>query len=73
MIRDCRSCGAKIVWTHTRRGRRMPINATQQVALVALSDPQATFEDLRERLGDEAVVSHFATCPNAAQHRGPRA
>lgn len=51
----------------------MPINATQQVALVALSDPQATFEDLRERLGDEAVVSHFATCPNAAQHRGPRA
>lgn len=72
MIRDCRSCLAKIVWMHTRSGKRMPIDATQPVALAALSDPQATFEDLRDRLGADAVVSHFATCPNAARHRSAR-
>ena len=42
----CSSCGESIVWCHTRKGNRAPLN------------PDG--------------ISHFATCPNAADHRRPR-
>ena len=68
----CRSCGASIVWVVTDPGgMRMPVDAKAEKRFVL--DP------LAERLGatpsarlEETYVSHFATCPNAAQHRKPR-
>ena len=54
----CRSCDEYIVWVKTQAGKNMPVDAD-------------SFDE-----GDELVydaerghISHFATCPNADQHR----
>ena len=61
----CRSCGAKIMWVETKKGKNMPIDYN---------------EDLEHRWADicpgtkpmfdaESMTSHFDTCPNASDHR----
>ena len=52
----CHSCHAPIVWLTTRAGKHMPVDA----AGVLADDRQ--FDSTRH-------ISHFATCPNANQHR----
>lgn len=62
----CRSCGASIVWVKTREyvnkkgeqkgGASMPIDA-------ATANGSSVFN------AQEGHISHFATCPNATQHR----
>ena len=68
----CGSCGAAIVWAETKNGKQMPMNVeTVPCSKCAgngriglLSDPCKTCN------GTGAIhVTHFATCPNAAQHR----
>jgi hypothetical protein len=69
----CRSCGAAIIWTRTEADKRMPIDTEpvdrgnlilkrghggQYWAIVAADDT-----------GPPRYVSHFATCPDADQHR----
>lgn len=49
----CRSCGAAIVWIVTTAGRRMPLSK----ASWRPDDQGGTY------------LSHFADCPNAADHR----
>jgi hypothetical protein len=58
---DCRSCGAKIVWFNTPAGKKMPVDEA-----TTLPTDAAHQIDLKRH------VSHFATCPNANQHRRPR-
>lgn len=62
----CRSCGAAIRWIVMVSGKRMPVDAKPAKLIV--------LDDMPEPRG--AVVdcwtSHFATCPNAAQHRKGR-
>ncbi len=58
-ITRCRSCRAQIVWFETPRGKRMPVDA-------------ATVEPDDQELDLSRHVSHFATCPNSAQHRRSR-
>lgn len=64
----CRSCGAEIRWVTTARGRRMPLS-------VASSESRFVLTGENDPAGNpyaEVVVtyvSHFADCPNAAQHR----
>lgn len=58
----CKSCGADIVWKKTQAGKPVPLNP-----------PEKRFIDqdggrVYVMLVD-TYVSHFATCPNAAQHR----
>jgi hypothetical protein len=55
----CRSCGAAIVWFKTSAGKNMPVDAAG-----------VTQEDLVLDLTRH--TSHFATCPQANQHRRPR-
>ena len=55
-IDKCGSCKAEIVWLMTKNLRPMPTDA----ATVKPEDTQ--FDEKRHK-------SHFATCPNAAQHR----
>lgn len=65
----CRSCGAPILWVKTEAGKRMPIDAKPERRVVL--DPLAVrlgADELTARVVD-TYVSHFATCPNAAQHR----
>lgn len=77
----CRSCGAEIFWAETAGGKRMPVDADP------VPDGNVIVEDrpgdgLRATVlepgalmlddpGLPRYVSHFATCPNASQHRHP--
>lgn len=58
-VKKCRSCDAAVVWLVTDRGKSMPVDAET----VAVDD--TTFDPRKHR-------SHFATCPDANQHRKPR-
>ncbi len=55
----CRSCDAPIHWIITAANKRMPVDAAPFEAALPGSDTMHQ--------------SHFATCPNAAQHRKPAA
>lgn len=81
---ECRSCGAEIEWVVvSKSGKNMPIDViptdTGNIAKLPTTDA-ATGNKLVEyvmqggMLGDhrELYVSHFATCPNADQHRKGR-
>lgn len=77
-LAHCQSCEAPIIWTVTERGKRMPVNAEAV-------DVQHGFR-LKGRenggaplarwglamAGEKLYVAHFATCPDAAQHRRPK-
>lgn len=56
----CRSCGAKIRWGVTKAGKQIPINTPVQT----VSDEHG--------IGVDQANTHWATCPNAAQHRRRR-
>lgn len=68
----CRSCGALVFWrNHVGTGRPAPIdieaNPTGNVVLVA---PDGyTIMPVTEATELDRFTSHFATCPNAADHR----
>lgn len=68
----CKSCGAPIRWAKTPSGSSVPLDA-EPVASgnVALrSDGIAIYLKAGEpRPAGATFVSHFATCPDAKQHR----
>jgi hypothetical protein len=82
-VSRCRSCGAPIRWAVTVNGKRMPVddqptpggnvstvpNGAGPGLLLALVHPpgQTTLDADEPRF-----TSHFATCPNADQHRKDR-
>jgi hypothetical protein len=75
-MRFCRSCSAPIRWGTTYEGARIPLDFD-----AAATGNIRWFDDGRidvlnakrarvyRQLGVPLYVSHFATCPNAAQHR----
>jgi hypothetical protein len=77
----CRSCKQPIVWARAEGSDRwMPMNAEPDAngthVLMGWDDPpvatkvgagELAFSEVRER-----YTSHFATCPNANDHRKPR-
>lgn len=76
----CSSCAAPIMWAKvTRSGARIPIDADPvaggNVRVVAgdrvevLTKAEA---EAAERAGVPLHVSHFATCPDAREHRKPK-
>jgi hypothetical protein len=85
-VTRCRSCGAPIRWAVTVNGKRMPVDdqPTPDGTLV-LSDPspgayaptvaqyvEPEQSPLFEVPDPPRFTSHFATCPNADQHRKDR-
>lgn len=64
----CDSCGAAIVWAETTEKKRMPLDAAPERRMLVVHTPGGPHAQV-------VVVyrSHFATCPNADQHRKPRA
>jgi hypothetical protein len=58
-ITRCKSCRAMIIWLKTAAGKNMPCDADS----VYPADDQ--FDPAKH-------VSHFRTCPQAAQHRRAR-
>lgn len=60
---QCRSCSAQILWVETSTGKKMPLDYPGERRFVIESGNGML---ARQR---ETYVTHFATCPNAAQHR----
>ncbi|HET9954136.1 MAG TPA: hypothetical protein VFQ61_06515 [Polyangiaceae bacterium] len=58
--KKCLSCGAEIVWVEMQSGRRMPLDAKPQKLIVIEADKGEV---------KLCFTSHFATCPDAAEHR----
>ncbi len=72
----CNSCGAEIIWAHTASGKAIPLDAEpvpfgNLVVVPGADGPRALSVNIPGALGPR-YVSHFATCPNANQHRKPR-
>jgi len=76
----CRSCGAEILWVHTERGKKMPLDAEPYTG----DKPSGLFVRRWDHALDVAVAiattpdafpgeplytSHFATCPDADRWR----
>lgn len=63
----CKSCGDRIIWAITEKGKAMPVNAeaAARITLEAAPGPdeRPTVRFVR------TYTSHFATCPHAAGHR----
>lgn len=78
MSARCRSCGAAIIWAKTCGGKRMPVDAAPSADgnLVLIESAQFTEVSVVSEVspfpGRDRHKSHFATCPNAPQHRKPR-
>lgn len=59
----CRTCGAEILWVEMLdTGKKMPVDLPLQTVVVVNSDK--TQGAVRQ-----AASSHFATCPQASEHR----
>lgn len=75
----CRSCGAEIIWIKMRSGKAMPCDAYKRTMIkgdgkdVLITDDggiiHGTFADYEHGANASGYISHFATCPNANQHR----
>lgn len=73
----CRSCNAEIIWAVTAAGKRMPLDEASNAEGNVLLHENGTCivlaaGDDREWEDSSRHTSHFATCPNADQHRRPR-
>jgi hypothetical protein len=58
-IERCRSCHAPIVWLKTKLGKSMPVDVSKDSKFVI---GEQEYDPTKH-------ISHFATCPNAAEHR----
>jgi len=80
-LKECRSCGASIVWTITSRGKSMPCDMPaapdgefylfkrpDKIDAVHKASDDARVAQAKSR-NQNLYTSHFATCPQAAQHR----
>lgn len=75
----CKSCHASIVWCETEAGKRMPLDAEPSLSgntIVLGLGPDARTPRVRVLSAIELpassgprYTSHFATCPQAAEHR----
>ena len=82
----CKSCGAPIMWLKTDKGKWMPVDIkTEQFYPDPVGAKTYIMNDGHTMRGTPAPkdkevlpcvasgnVSHFATCPNASQHRRRR-
>lgn len=77
----CRSCSGPIDWAKSdTTGKPVPINHAPDPAgnLAVRRDEDGTLRvrsapaGAKLAAGEQRGTSHFATCPNADQHRRPR-
>ena len=77
-VSSCRTCRAEIVWAQTENGQRIPLDAAPYDG----DSPRGLFVFRRHLnsvyvvaatpdafAGEQLYRSHFATCPDAADHR----
>jgi hypothetical protein len=73
MSDQCRSCGADILWTRTRKGKKMPVNREPdekgRFVLLYHEDWILAHFDRRGSEPGAHYTSHYATCPDAEKWR----
>ncbi len=71
----CRSCGAPITFALTPKRRRIPLDVAPSpdgnLELKLIAGEQYAFTVQPGSGSSPLYKSHFATCPQAAQHRRP--
>jgi hypothetical protein len=74
--RPCRKCGMKIAFAEGPNGKQIPLQKIRNVYYIAADDaeararaldPRATADDGMRYDAGQLYVSHFETCPNAAE------
>ncbi len=73
-IKECRTCGAEIIWTITTTGKKMPVDAEPDSAgtFVLTEDGSDVRAKVDNAYRGPKHQSHFATCPDRADHRRSR-
>ena len=79
---QCRSCGAEIKFIKLKSGKWNPVDPQKRTLIegegneVIVTDSgeviTGRFASLEEGANRSGYISHFATCPNADQHRQER-
>lgn len=77
IMSKCKSCGAEIMWIQTVNGKPMPCDPKpipfvedKTGSLTLVTKDGRVVRAKADASSDEfGYVSHFATCPNANQHR----
>lgn len=73
----CRSCGAKIMWVKTKKGKNMPIDYDPELEHlwadaeepVRADSARGRRQPVKPEFDPGNMTSHFETCPNAEDHR----
>lgn len=70
MSAKCSSCGAEILWVKTAAGKSMPLSiASKEKRFVSERGQAINYAGADVWGVTDTYLSHFADCPNAAQHR----
>lgn len=68
----CRSCNATIRWERTAAGKPIPLDPEPRPdGNLCIRDDGRVVSDHGFPASAPRYVTHFATCPNANQHRRP--
>lgn len=73
----CRGCGEPMIWTTTSKGKNMPVDEEEvrlmgeQLGFLLREEGGKVYADAvrGKSYGGPARVSHWSTCPNAADFR----
>jgi hypothetical protein len=69
----CSSCGAAILWLITENGKRMCVDAEPSTLGTIINNSDGTCRTVKKdeqgMFDGTRHVTHWATCPNAKQHR----
>lgn len=81
IVKRCSSCGSPIAWLRTLSGKAIPVDVDVKWSspngrgkrLLLFNDDGSTIQGFeckpKEQGAQSGRQSHFATCPNAEQHR----
>ena len=78
----CKSCGADLKFIKLKSGRWNPCDNIKHTLKIGEGNEvlitekgeiiRGTFASVEDGANAEGYISHFATCPNASQHRNER-
>lgn len=66
----CRSCGAKLTWAETVRGRKMPFEG--EIVVLRTQGDILGGGRVVESVDTEISPTHWERCPNASEFRRKR-
>lgn len=63
----CKSCGAEIIWARTEDKKAIPLDGGTPLMVATLVEIDSSGCAIVKI--QKARLTHFATCPHAAEHR----